>query len=266
MMRWLTVLACLAIAGPAAAQDWRPVDAQNTLVIDTGKGWIVVERYPQEAPKAVERGELLARRGTYDGLQLWRVIPGFVGQADPSNVEGGKTELPNLAPEFTFRLTDAIPHVVVANRSGIEEGFVGAMPYASVSKAAVPKRADGSLYAWGSFCPGVMGMGRDQARDTANAEIFFMTGPYPGLDRDYTPAGQVILGQDVLQALEAGEPPARPDVMTKVQMLGDMKDGPQIEVMDTHSAAFAGLVAKARADKGADFSVCDVAVPARLRP
>lgn len=265
-MRWLTVLACLAVAGPVAAQDWRPADAQNTLVIDTGKGRVVVELYPQVAPKAVERIERLARRGTYDGLQLWRVIPGFVVQADPGNVEGGKSELPNLAPEFTFRLTDAVPHVVVANRPGIEEGFVGAMPYASVSKAAVPKRADGSLYAWGSFCTGVMGMGRDQARDTANAEIFFMTGPYPGLDRDYTPAGQVILGQDVLQALAAGEPAAHPDVVTKVQMLGDMADAPHIEVMDTRSAAFADLVARTRAEKGADFSVCDVAVPARLQP
>ena len=52
--------------------------------------------------------------------------------------------------------------------------------------------------------------------------------------------------------------------MTKVQMLGDMKDAPQIEVMDTRSAAFTALVAKARGDKGADFSVCDVAAPARL--
>jgi len=260
-MRWLAVLACLVAAVPVAAQDWRPVDAQNSLVIDSSKGRIIVELYPQVAPKAVERVRMLARRGTYDGLQLWRVVPGFVAQADPGNVEGGKTELPNLPPEFTFRLRP--PDMVdAASPAGVTEGFVGALPVIASTRVA----DDGTRRAWASYCPGVMGMGRDMADDTANAEIFFMLGAYPSLDRDYTPVGQVIVGQDVLQALQAGTPAPHPDVITKVRVLADMAAPPRIEVMDTHGKAFARIVAKARKSRGADFSVCDIAVPARVRP
>lgn len=246
--------------------DYLPVDPENTLVIDTAQGAIYVELHPEIAPKAVERIKLLARRGTYDGLQFWRVIPGFVVQADPGNQEGGKTELPNLKPEFTFRLSDAIPHVVVANRAGIEEGFIGALPYVSVSKDAVPKHADGSLYAWGSFCSGVMGMGRDQDRDTANAEIFFMTGPYPGLDRDYTPVGRIVVGGDDLARIAAGEPPAKPDIMKKVSVMADLPEQVPMEVVNPRGELFRDEVAKARQAKGADFSVCDVPIDARFNP
>ncbi|MEI9905588.1 MAG: hypothetical protein WDN06_17795 [Asticcacaulis sp.] len=68
----------------------------------------------------------------------------FVVQTgDPGNVDGGKTELPNLKPEFTFRLTTTIPHKVYARPPGISEGFIGALPYNSVSEEAKPKRDDG---------------------------------------------------------------------------------------------------------------------------
>ncbi len=269
MKPWGVLAAVSLLALSAAAQAgevWKPADAENTLVIDTQKGRIFVELHPEIAPKAVERIKLLARRGTYDGLQFWRVVPGFVVQADPGNVEGGKTELPNLKPEFTFRLTDAIKHKVFAHPQGLSEGLIGAMPYVSVAETATPKRADGSLYAWGSYCPGVMGMGRDAERDSANAEIFFMTGPYPAIDRDYTPVGRIIAGYDALTTLPEGEPPAHPDTITRVQVLADMKDAPKVEVQDTQSPFFATVVERARKAKGADFSICDVPVASRIVP
>lgn len=257
------VLGFWALASSAtAATPWKAVDAENVLVIDSSRGRILVELHPEMAPNAVARIKLLARRGTYDGLQFWRVLPGFVAQTgDPGNHDGGKTELPNLAPEFTFKLSDDIPHTVVARPQGLSEGFIGAMPYV----AAQPLKP-GPARAWGSYCTGVMGMGRDEPLDSANAEIFFMLAAVPRLDRDYTAVGQVIAGQTVLNKLNSGEPAPNADIVTHVQILADLKAAPKVEIMDTQSRAFRHLVSRARARKGADFSICDVSVPVRVRP
>src|SRR5215217_1276666 len=55
-------------AGPAPLSDWRPLDAENTLIIDTEHGRMVVELRPEFAPLAVARIKQLARSGFYDGL------------------------------------------------------------------------------------------------------------------------------------------------------------------------------------------------------
>ena len=76
------------------------------------------------------------------------------------------------------------------------------------------------------------------------------------------------MGLDVVRAMAVGEPPAAPDKMLKVRVASDLPEAerPKVEVLDEHSAAFGKLVAKARAEKGADFTVCDVEVPASVRP
>ncbi len=262
-----TAMLAASPAGAHGYHDWKPADTQNTLVIDTTKGRVFIELHPEMAPKAVERIKLLARRGTYDGLLFHRVITGFVAQTgDPGNHDGGKTELPNLPPEFTFRLPAAVARTVAARPAGLSEGFIGAMPYVSVSETAVPKHDDGSLYAWGTQCAGVFAMGRDEAPDSANSELYVMLASWPGLDHNYTPAGRIISGLAVVHSLAVGEPPDHPDAMVKVQMLADMKDAPQIDILNTQGAEFAHLVKQARARSGADFSVCDVDVPFRIRP
>lgn len=38
-----------------AQQTWRALDSENTLVIDTTKGRLIIEMRPEMAPKAVER-------------------------------------------------------------------------------------------------------------------------------------------------------------------------------------------------------------------
>ncbi len=264
----LMVLALTTLPAQASESDWLAVTPENTLVIDTEQGRLIIEMHPEIAPKAVERVKLLARRGTYDGLLFHRVIPGFVAQTgDPGNVDGGKTELPNLKPEFRFRLKADMPHTVVARPGGLDVGFMGALPYVSVDEKRMGANPDQAVHAWGSYCTSTMGMGRDDTPlDSANAEIFFMLAPTQRLDRDYTPVGQVIIGGDVLQKLAPGEPPAKPDSMIKVQVMADMKAPPQVRVMNTRSAAFKALTDHVRAKKGADFSVCDITVPARVTP
>jgi peptidylprolyl isomerase len=55
-------------------RNWRQVDPENTLYIDTVHGRIVIELYPEIAPRHVERIKALTRLGFYDGLMFHRVI------------------------------------------------------------------------------------------------------------------------------------------------------------------------------------------------
>jgi len=58
--------------------------------MQTEKGDIVIELYPEEAPIAVNSFIFLADNGWYDGVTFHRVIPGFVAQGgDPTGTSAG---------------------------------------------------------------------------------------------------------------------------------------------------------------------------------
>lgn len=254
--------------GPGLAPEWRPLDPADTLVIDTTKGRIIVEMRPDFAPRSVERIRLLAREGVYDGLLFHRVIDHFVDQTgNPNNKDGGTSSHPDLPPEFVFKLPPERLRAV-RQSSDAQQGFVGSSPVEAVSAAEASRAPDGKLRSWGAYCSGVAGMGRQADINTSNSEIFFMRDAARRLDRDYTVWGKVVIGLEVVRAVTVGEPPANPDKMLKVRVMADMPDAerPKVEILNEHSPAFAKLVAKARAAKGADFTVCDIEVPARLRP
>ncbi|MDW8317848.1 MAG: peptidylprolyl isomerase [Anaerolineae bacterium] len=68
------------------------IDPQKryTATIETNRGNIVVELYPQHAPKTVNNFVFLAREGFYDGVTFHRVIPDFVIQGgDPTGTGRG---------------------------------------------------------------------------------------------------------------------------------------------------------------------------------
>ena len=82
-------------------------DPENTLIIETTQGRVVVEMRPDLAPKHVERIKTLAREGFYDGIVFHRVIDGFMAQTGcPEGRGTGGSKYPNLAAEF-----NAEPHV-----------------------------------------------------------------------------------------------------------------------------------------------------------
>ncbi len=255
----------LAAAAPAPS-DWRPLDPDNTLVIDTSKGRVVVELRPEFAPKGVERIKLLAREGVYDGLLFHRVIDGFVAQTgNPNNKDGGVSAHPDLPPEFTFRVPEAAATVVVS-RSDAREGFVGATPFEAVSQGEQARGPDARLRGWGAYCPGVMGMGRQADPGSANSEIFFMRAPARRLDHDYTVVGRVVSGLDVVRAVAVGEPPASPDRMVRVRVAAELPatDRPKTEVLNEKGAAFQAKVAALKRARGAAFSICDVEITSRI--
>ena len=78
---------------------------EDTLVLETSKGNVVVEMRPDLAPKHVARIKELARQGFYDGVPFHRVIEGFMAQTgDPTGTgTGGSGQ--KLAAEF-----NAEPH------------------------------------------------------------------------------------------------------------------------------------------------------------
>jgi cyclophilin family peptidyl-prolyl cis-trans isomerase len=82
-------------------------DPENTLIMETTKGKVVIALRPDLAPKHVERIKTLAREGFYDGIVFHRVIEGFMAQTGcPQGTGTGGSKLGNLAAEF-----NAEPHV-----------------------------------------------------------------------------------------------------------------------------------------------------------
>jgi peptidylprolyl isomerase len=106
MIRILAVVLTLVCAAPALAQAPKlpaGADPQNTLVVDTTKGRIVIKLRPDLAPKHAERLKQLARDGFYNNVPFHRVMDGFMAQTgDGQNFNGtGGSKYPNLPPEFT---------------------------------------------------------------------------------------------------------------------------------------------------------------------
>lgn len=267
----VALAACLSLTSACSADDpnWRKIDPQNLLVIETTKGRIVVEMRPDLAPEAVARIRQLTRDGVYDGLQFHRVIDGFVAQTgNPNNKDGGTSSYPNLKPEFTAKLKAAdAGYVPVANRSDSTAGFLGTLTVETVSGLEDQRRNEGTTEMWGAYCPGVAGMGRGDALDSANSEIFFMRGSARRLDRLYTAWGMTIEGLDVIYKLNVGEPPAQPDVMTRVRVAADIPDDerPTAEAMKPSAPDFLSFAGDIRSLKRADFSICDLRIGVEIK-
>ena len=82
-------------------------DPENTIVMETSKGRVVIALRPDLAPGHVERIKLLAREGFYDGIVFHRVIDGFMAQVGcPHGTGTGGSKHPNLNAEFNKE-----PHV-----------------------------------------------------------------------------------------------------------------------------------------------------------
>ncbi|MEI2688324.1 MAG: peptidylprolyl isomerase [Anaerolineae bacterium] len=63
---------------------------QYTATIATNRGEIVIELYPQVAPKTVNNFVFLAQQGFYDGVTFHRVIRDFMIQGgDPTGIGSG---------------------------------------------------------------------------------------------------------------------------------------------------------------------------------
>jgi peptidylprolyl isomerase len=136
----------LAVVGllfslPAVGQQKLPagLDPQNTILIDTTQGRIVVKLRSDIAPKHAARIKQLARDKYYDNVPFHRVIAGFMAQTgDGQNFNGtGGSKYGNLPAEFSN-----VP---------FKRGIVG------MARSSEPNSANSQffiMYADGSFLDG----------------------------------------------------------------------------------------------------------------
>jgi peptidylprolyl isomerase len=104
LIQLFALLATIVCVAPAVAQSLPAgLDPQNTILIDTKYGRIVVKLRPDLAPKHAERIKQLARDKYYDNVPFHRVIAGFMAQTgDGQRGDGtGGSRYPNLPAEFT---------------------------------------------------------------------------------------------------------------------------------------------------------------------
>lgn len=265
----LAATPALALEKPLPPPVWRDVDPENTLVIDTNQGRIIVELTPEVAPQSVARVKQLARMHFYDGLTFFRVIDDFMDQTgDPQNTGEGGSVMANVPAEFTFKLGAKNDLTVVQRLPGQDAGFIGALPVLAQPAAMSALTLDGRIDAYPTFCQGVLGMARADDPNSANSQFFLMRQAHTALDSHYTAFGRVIAGEDVVRQIKVGEPVAQPqDRMTRVQVLADIPVGvrPTVRVVDTTSTYFKDLVARRKAEVGDGFSVCDVEVASQVK-
>ncbi|MHA1573663.1 MAG: peptidylprolyl isomerase [Alphaproteobacteria bacterium] len=128
-------------------------DPENTLIIETTKGRIVIALRPDLAPKHVERIKKLVREGFYDGIVFHRVIEGFMAQTGcPKGTGTGGSDHPNLAAEF-----NAEPHVrgVCSMARSQSPDSANSQFFICLGDATF---LDGKYTAWGKVIEGMEGV------------------------------------------------------------------------------------------------------------
>ena len=81
-------------------------ETENTLILDTTQGRIIIEMRPDIAPNHVARIKQLVREGFYDGIVFHRVIDGFMAQTGCPQGTGTGGSGKKLKAEFNKE-----PHV-----------------------------------------------------------------------------------------------------------------------------------------------------------
>lgn len=77
----------------------------NMLYLELSSGRVVIEMYPDAAPKHVARIKELAREKFYDGIVFHRVIPGFMAQTGDPTGTGTSGSGQKLEAEFSKTLS-----------------------------------------------------------------------------------------------------------------------------------------------------------------
>lgn len=177
MLRLISALALLAGLAPAlvvpATVQQLPAgaDPQNTLIITTTQGPIVVKLRNDIAPQHVARLKQLAREKFYDNVPFHRVIAGFMAQTgDGANGNGtGGSKYPDLKAEFS-----AVP---------FKRGTVG------MARASSPNSANSQffiMYADGAFLNGMYTVVGDVLSGMENVDKLKKGEPVQNPDRMLT--------------------------------------------------------------------------------
>lgn len=145
-----------------ASKD-KPVNTPEVAVIKTSEGEMVLEFWPDVAPRHVENFKKLARQGFYDGTCFHRVIKDFMIQGgDPlTKDEANKARWGTGGPGYSIQAEfNDRPHV-----------------------------------------RGVLSMARASDPNSAGSQFFICHGNPRFLDGKYTAFGKLIKGDEVLEKI-----------------------------------------------------------------
>jgi peptidyl-prolyl cis-trans isomerase B (cyclophilin B) len=159
-----------------AKKDAPGADKKEVAVLKTSMGEMVIEFWPDVAPKTVENFKTLARKGFYDGTAFHRIIKGFMIQGGDPNTKDPDKEAQygqggpgyNVKAEFNDRKHET----------------------------------------------GVISMARSRDPDSAGSQFFICDGPasspnLQNLNGKYTAFGKLIKGEEVLEKIAST--PVGPD-------------------------------------------------------
>ena len=151
--------------------------------ITTTLGEMIVEFWPDVAPKTVENFKTLARKGFYDGTCFHRVIRDFM-------IQGGDPLTKDAANESRWGTGD---------------------PGYKIKAEFNDRHHD----------RGVLSMARSEHPDSAGSQFFICHGTPRFLDRKYTAFGKLIKGDEVLEKIASTptHPPDRPNQRVEVQSI-----------------------------------------------
>ena len=136
---------------------------QYRVVMETSKGNIVMEMFPDKAPNHVRHFLRLASLGTYDKTAFHRIAPGFVIQAGDLNT---RTEpVPQSAQKYVVKIRAEVNDV--------------------------------------KHKAGILSMARGEEIDSALTSFFIVLADQPPLDGTYTVFGRVVEGMDVVEKIAA---------------------------------------------------------------
>ncbi len=151
-------------------------------VTQNGKtlGKIVLELFPEVAPKHCHNFDSLVAIHFFDGLAFHRVIPGFMIQGgDPNSKD---------KPKETWGMGDRSQTTVPAEFNDIHH-----------------KR-------------GILSAARSQNPNSATSQFFIMVADAPHLDHQYTAYGRVIKGIDVVDKIVNSPRDSRDNPLQKIEM------------------------------------------------
>lgn len=166
-------------------------DPENTIVMETTKGKVVIKLLPEVAPMHVARIKELTREGAYDGVVFHRVIHDFMAQT--GDVQYGKMGGKDFNP----------------NRAGM----------GGSSKPDVKAEFTGEL----AHVRGTCSMARSQMPNSANSQFFICFTDTPWLNKQYSIWGQVVEGMEFIDKIKKGEPVKDPDSIVSMRVLADIE-------------------------------------------
>ena len=162
-------------------------DPENTILMEIKGGVVKIALLSDIAPEHCGRMKELAREGAYDNVVFHRVIEGFMAQT--GDVENGNAE----------------------------KNF-------NLGRAGTGKSGKPNLPAEFSGIPhdrGTLGAARSSDPNSANSQFFINFADNHFLNGQYTVYGRVLSGMEHVDAIQRGEPPAKPDRMIKVRVAAD---------------------------------------------